>query len=382
MPRLAAWWLSALALVTLTVNATDVNNLRMWHAPDRTRVVLDLNAPVEFRSELLSAPDRLFVDLTGARFTGPLPDRRTLGPLIRGIRVGEPRTGTLRVVFDLNRVVSPQVFLLAPNQAYGYRLVIDLNQAIDGVARDGGAATGAGPGIVVVVDPGHGGEDHGAIGPGRTNEKDVVLSIARKIARRLDASPGFRAVLTRDGDYYVSLRERTDVARRHGAHLFISLHADAFKRQTARGSSVYALSQGGASSETARWLADKENAADLVGGVSLKDKDDLLAQVLLDLSMTRTIHDSLIFGRDVLTELKRVGPVHSARVEQAGFVVLKSPDIPSILVESAYISNPTEEKLLRSDTFQERVAEAVVRGVQRYMQRQPAVRKAGTGDGN
>jgi len=205
---------------------------------------------------------------------------------------------------------------------------------------------------------------------GKTSrEKDVVLSIAKRLKTKIDREPGLRAQLTRSGDYYIGLRKRTRIARDKQADIFVSIHADAFKNKNARGASVYALSQRGASSETARWLANKENSSDLVGGVSLADKDNLLAEVLLDLSMTKTVSESISFGREVLSELKKIGRVHSKRVEQAGFAVLKSPDIPSILIETAYITNPTEEKLLKSSSHQDKIANAVVVGIRRYLKK-------------
>jgi N-acetylmuramoyl-L-alanine amidase len=221
----------------------------------------------------------------------------------------------------------------------------------------------------VAVDAGHGGEDFGASGAGKTREKDVVLAIARDVKRQIDATPGMRALLIRDGDYYISLQDRVRKARAHGADLFVSIHADAFPQRKVRGSSVYALSQRGATSAQARFLAEKENAADLFGGVSLGDKDDLLAAVLLDLSITQTISDSLIFGADVLKELGGVGHVHIPRVEQAGFAVLKAPDVPSILVETAFISNPTEERMLRNPASQKRIATAIAKGITRFVAR-------------
>jgi len=220
--------------------------------------------------------------------------------------------------------------------------------------------------VLILIDPGHGGEDPGALGA-LSREKNVVLQISLKLKRLIDKQPGMRAEMTRTGDYYIGLRKRTRIARERGADLFVSVHADAFKNKNARGASVYALSQRGASSETARWLANKENASDLVGGVSLADKDNLLAEVLLDLSMTKTVSESISFGRDVLSQLKQIGKVHSKRVEQAGFAVLKSPDIPSILVETAYITNPTEERLLNNPDHQLKIANAIVAGIKTYL---------------
>ena len=347
-----------------------LRNLRVWHGPDHSRLVFDLSGAAHHNVFSLSAPERVVVDIRNAAFSGVLPAPATTGPFVAGIRSGRPDPGTLRFVLDLRERVTPRAFVLGPNAVYGHRLVIDLTAS----ARAPAAAPRAAPRareLVVAIDPGHGGEDPGALGARGTREKDVVLSIARELVRQINATPGMRAVLTRDGDYYVSLRRRTAIARERGAHLFVSLHADAFPQRNVKGSSVYALSQGGASSETARWLADKENAADLAGGVSLHDKEDLLAHVLLDLSMTKTIELSIDFAKNILSELARVGPVHSRRVEQAGFVVLKSPDIPSVLVETAYISNPNEEKQLRSRAYQSRVAAAVVEGIKRHHRQHP-----------
>jgi len=223
----------------------------------------------------------------------------------------------------------------------------------------------------VAIDPGHGGEDPGAVGRKRTKEKHITLMVAKELQKLIASDPAMQAVLLRKGDYYLSLRRRMDTARRHQADVFISIHADAFPSRKVRGSSVYALSPRGASNEAARWLADKENAADLIGGVSLRDKDDTLAKVLWDLSMTKTVSDSLELGQDVLRELGKIGPTLRNRVEQAGFVVLKSPDIPSILVETAFLSNPKEERLLRGRKYRRQVANAIYRGIKRYFRRFP-----------
>ncbi len=351
--------------------SVTLRNLRVWHGPDHSRLVFDLSGAARHNVFSLSAPERVVIDIRDAAFAGVLPAPATTGPFVAGIRSGRPDPGTLRFVLDLRQRVTPRAFVLGPNAIYGHRLVIDLVASAKAVSTAAPRAAPRTGDLVVAIDPGHGGEDPGALGARGTREKDVVLSIARELVRQINATPGMRAVLTRDGDYYVSLRRRTAIARERGAHLFVSLHADAFPQRNVRGSSVYALSQGGASSETARWLADKENAADLAGGVSLHDKEDLLAHVLLDLSMTKTIELSIDFAKNVLSELARVGPVHSRRVEQAGFVVLKSPDIPSVLVETAYISNPNEEKQLRSRAYQRRVAAAVVEGIKRHHRQHP-----------
>ena len=259
---------------------------------------------------------------------------------------------------------------MAPEGRYGHRLVIELEaggrptpvlRVDDGMERD----------LVIAIDAGHGGEDPGAIGRGGTKEKDVVLAVARRLAAEIDAEPGMRAVLVRTGDYFLRHRDRMERARRHRADLFVSIHADAFKNRRARGSSVYVLSQKGATDEAARWLAARENAADLVGGVSLDDKDDMLASVLLDLSQNASIGASLDVGDHVLKRLGHIGRLHKRTVQQAGFLVLKSPDIPSILVETAFISNPEEEQLLRSRTHQARISAAVLSGIREYFYANP-----------
>ncbi|HEY8555522.1 MAG TPA: N-acetylmuramoyl-L-alanine amidase [Burkholderiales bacterium] len=358
--------------------AVTVNNLRQWRAPDHTRLVFDLSGPLEHRVFTLKDPDRIVVDLDNAELAGPLPELDFSGPLLAGVRSGRPEVGTLRIVLDLKTAVQPRTFVLGPAGQYGHRLVIDLidsraaaQEKEAPAAREDARAAAKRP-FTVAIDAGHGGEDPGAIGRRyRTREKDVTLAIARELARLVDAAPGMRAVLIRDGDYYVGLRERYMKARKHRADLFISIHADAVPGRQASGSSVYALSEKGATDAMARLLAERENDADLIGGVSIGEMDDMLAKVLLDLSQTRTIQDSLVFGNDLLSELRQVGPLHSSQVRQAGFMVLKAPDIPSVLVETAFISNPAEERKLRSRAFQRRMAEGIFRGIKRYMARLP-----------
>jgi N-acetylmuramoyl-L-alanine amidase len=276
-------------------------------------------------------------------------------------------------VLDLSGNVKPKSFLLKPHKSYGHRLVIDLQKK----ALQKTAKTRTSPvlkknqqrDLVIAIDAGHGGEDPGAIGHRGTREKDVVMAIARKLERLISRQRGMRAVMVRDSDYYIGLRKRVEIARKHKADMFISIHADAFHNKSAKGASVYALSQRGASNETARWLAESENASDFIGGVSLEDKDDLLTSVLLDLSMNGKVEASLELGDYVLSELKGVSRVHKRNVGQAGFAVLKSPDIPSILVETAFISNPSEEKKLRSPSYQQKMAESILKGVRTYFAR-------------
>ena len=348
-----------------------LKNIRVWAAPDNTRVVFDVTSPVGHKLEQLSGPFRVVIDLENTEPFTALPQPATNDGYLQGIRSG--RHGDfLRVVLDLKKQARADSFLLEPNQRYGHRLVVDIS---DGEERQA-AITGETPAtglrdIVVAIDAGHGGEDPGAIGPRGTHEKKVVLQIAKKLADAINRERGLRAVLIRKGDYYLPLRKRIELARRHKADLFISIHADAFTNRRVSGSSVYVLSNRGASSEHARWLADRENASDLIGGVdevSLKDKDESLVSVLVDLAQTASLEASIDVAEEVLAGLKKVGKVHKPGVESAGFAVLKSPDIPSLLVETAFISNPQEEKKLVSSAYQRKLAQAVAAGVKRYFE--------------
>lgn len=348
--------------------AVHLKNIRLWAAPDSTRVVFDISRPVGYDLKLLSDPFRLVVDMDKTEPFAVLPRPVKHDEFIRGIRSG--RHGDfLRVVLDLKKHAEAKGFLLKPNERYGHRLVVDVYDDQQGQAVIPEEAPAPGyRDFVVAVDAGHGGEDPGAIGPRGTHEKAVVLQIAKKLARALNQERGIRAVLTRTGDYYLPLRKRIELARRHKADLFISIHADAFTNPRVRGSSVYVLSSRGASSEHARWLAERENASDLVGGVSLDDKDNLLASVLLDLSQTASLEASIDAAENILQGLKKVGKLHKPGVESAAFAVLKSPDIPSLLVEAAFISNPQEEKNLRSSAHQQKLVQALAAGVKRYFE--------------
>ncbi len=357
--------------------AAVINDIRMWHAPDRTRIVLDMDEKVGFREFTLKSPHRFVVDLPQSRLARSLPAPDSMGQFVRRMRQGYPATGVLRMVFDLEKPIRYEIRLLKPVDHYPYRLVMDFysKESVSRTVQADRPKPGEGRAnqdVLILIDPGHGGEDPGALGK-KTYEKTVVLQIAKKLKKKVDREPGMRAELTRKGDYYVGLRNRTGIARRLRADLFVSIHADAFKDRRVRGASVYALSQRGATSESARWLADKENASDLAGGVILSDKEDMLANAMIDMSMTRTVNESLVLGREVLDELKKIGPVHSKRVEQAGFAVLKSPDIPSILVETAYITNSTEEKLLRSEKHQRRISDAILAGIRKYIRNNPMI---------
>jgi N-acetylmuramoyl-L-alanine amidase len=372
-----------LASVATWADPVAVRDVRVWRAPDHTRIVFDLSGPLEHRLFTLQDPHRIVVDMDNARLPEPLKDVDTGGPLLAAVRVGQPEEGPLRIVLELKAETRPRSFVLTPAGPYGHRLVIDLHDvksAEEETAKPEQKTKTPAPvparpvahDFVVAIDAGHGGEDPGAQGRRyRTREKDVTLAIARELARLVAREPGMRPILIRDGDYYVSLRSRYEKARRQRADVFVSIHADAVPGRQAYGSSVYVLSEKGASNVMARLLADKENASDLIGGVSLNDKDDMLAQVLLDLTHNKTKQDSHGMAGDILAELRRVGPVHMGNVAQAGFAVLKAPDIPSVLVETAFISNPSEEKKLRTPAFQQQLASGIFRGIKSHLARAP-----------
>jgi N-acetylmuramoyl-L-alanine amidase len=350
-----------------------VRDARLWSAPDHTRIVFDISAPVQHKLFTLSKPNRIVVDLRNAKLIRQLSGSQYTKGVIKRIRSAKHNKTDTRIVLDLASDVNPKSFLLKPHKSYGHRLVIDLQKkAVKKTASARQSAVSKKNqqrDLVIAIDAGHGGEDPGAIGHRGTREKDVVMAIARKLRDLISRQRGMRAVMVRNDDYYIGLRKRVEIARKHKADMFISIHADAFHNKSAKGASVFALSQRGASNETARWLAESENASDFIGGVSLEDKDDLLASVLLDLSMNGKVEASLELGDYVLSELKGVSRVHKRNVGQAGFAVLKSPDIPSILVETAFISNPSEEKKLRSSSYQQKMAESILKGVRTYFAR-------------
>jgi len=416
-----------LPVVPRMARAATILAVRTWPAEEYTRVTLELDRELKAEHFTLENPHRLVVDIQGLTMNGAINDLiakvKPDDPYIASVRGAQNRPDVVRLVFDLKQAIAPQVFTLKPVGDYQFRLVLDLYPKIaqdpllallqrqpaiedddplakilEDIARNPvtpgqdelpPAPTVPGqiakptpqpspaprPGrrrtLIVALDPGHGGEDPGAIGRGGTREKDVVLQIARRLKARIDRQPGMRAYLTRDGDYFVPLHVRVQKARRVRADLFVSIHADAWIKPSARGSSVFALSERGATSTAARWLADKENAADLIGGINLGSHDRQVARVLLDLSTTAQINDSLKIGRHVLDQLKTIGRLHKPHVEQAGFAVLKAPDIPSILVETAFISNPEEERLLRSSAHQEKLAAALLAGIENYFAANP-----------
>ena len=352
--------------------ATTVENIRIWSDNGKTRVVLDLSRPASHNIFTLRGPDRLVVDLKSSRLSDGLKTMPHGIGSVRSIRSAVRANGQLRVVLDLNEAVRSRSFTAGPNSKYGDRLVIDLQRSGSlHAVKTASEAYQPGRDVVVAIDPGHGGHDPGAIGRGKTREKDVALQISRTLAARINAEPGMKAVLVRNGDYYVDHRRRMDIARRNKADLFISVHADAVDDRRANGASVYALSLKGASDEAARQLAERENASVRVGGVSLEDKDEVLASVLLDLSQSAALSASLDVGSKVIGELSRLGKVHRRTVQQAGFLVLKSPDMPSILVETAFISNPSEEKKLRDKRHQGQLADAILAGIRNYFYTNP-----------
>jgi N-acetylmuramoyl-L-alanine amidase len=400
----AAQWI----LPSAWADASHIASARLWPASEYTRVIFEAAAPIEHQLVVLRQPDRLVLDLARIEPSPALDELASRvqpsDPYVAAIRIGRQSQGFLRVVLDLKTEVRPQVFSLKPVAEYGYRLAIDLYPLtpVDPLmallqgerydAEDASAANSAKPArrdepkriaraapvrrITIALDPGHGGEDPGAIGRRGTYEKNVVLAIGRKLKRALDADSNMRVMLTRNDDFYVPLAERVRKARRVEADLFVSIHADAFREPSARGSSVFALSEHGATSAAARWLAQKENAADLIGGVNLDVSDPVLARTLLDLSQTAQISDSLKVGQEVLEGIASHNALHKGTVEQAGFAVLKAPDIPSILVETAFISNPDEELKLRSPRQQQRFADSIADGIHRYFAHSPPLARA------
>ncbi len=357
--------------LSLPVSAATIEGVRLWSGPDQNRLVFDLDGPVSHKLFVLHSPERVVVDIKNARLLHDLGRLDLSKSFVHRVR-SATHDGNLRVVLDMRSKVQPKSFLLKPTQQYGHRLVVDLQEPRSKPAvtqRSVRAAQGKARDVIIAIDAGHGGDDPGASGRHGTREKDVVLAISRRLESLIRKERGMRPVMIRTGDYYISLRKRMQKARDMKADLFISIHADAFRDGRARGASVWVLSQKGASSEAGRWLAESENSADLIGGVSLDDKDDLLASVLLDLSQNATIAASLDVGELMLGELKRITRVHKPHVEQAGFVVLKSPDIPSILVETGFISNRHEERNLRDPNYQRKLAKAMLRGVRSYFTR-------------
>jgi len=399
--------------------------VRIWPSEDYTRITLESDTPLPITQQILTNPDRLVVDVQGLELNPTLKDLvakvKPNDPYISQIRVGQFQPGIVRLVFDLKEPIKPQLFTLDPVGEYNYRMVFDLypttppdplmelvrssakkesaltksNEEIDLIAQFATKKEKEAPKnpvaqaipetkespatakykrlITIAIDPGHGGEDPGAIGAAGSREKNVVLSIARRLKEKIEGEAYMRPYLTRDGDYFVPLHVRVQKARRVEADLFVSIHADAFIEPRAKGASVFALSQMGASSSMARWMANKENASDLIGGINIKTQDRQVANLLLDMSTTAQIKDSMQVGQSILKQIGGFAPLHKGKVEQASFAVLKAPDIPSILVETAFISNPQEEARLNDDGYQDQIAEAILRGIKEYFSKNPPV---------
>ena len=378
-------WLALLAFVagvSGNVVAAEIREVRIASTETGTRVVLDLTAPAKHKAFLLETPYRVVLDLSKSSLLSKLPAAEGV---VTSMRFGKLPHSGLRLVFEVSGPVTIQTSAVSPSGDAGHRVVLDIaGPAAVGLAkavavtpvapaspvaiRPAHAPSDSGRDIVIAVDAGHGGVDPGASGKRGTREKNVVLEIAKALAARINAEPGMKAVLTRDGDYFISLKERTLRARRVKADLFVSIHADAIANPDVSGSSVYVLSDRGASSEAARWLAERENAADLKGGIKLDDKDAVLANVLLDLSQTASISASMVAAENILKSLDRIGEVRKPRVQQAGFVVLKSPDIPSMLVETAFISNREDERKLSLPSHRAKLANAIFAGIEQYFQ--------------
>jgi N-acetylmuramoyl-L-alanine amidase len=371
-----------LCVVTQSVLAAQgvVQDVRVSTAPGETRLELRMDGALGHRIFTLSDPDRVVLDIADARLAGKLPPADPGDPVLVGLRSGVRDHGELRIVLDLKQPVRVKSFPLGPEGGEGHRLMLELIPKAKGAASQKGAGGASVPtrgrsaparAVVVAIDAGHGGKDPGAVGSRGTHEKDVTLAIARRLAVLVEKEPGMRPVMIRDSDTFVHLRERIERARKAEADLFISIHADAYASPDARGSSVFTLSERGATSEAAKWLADRENSADLIGGVDLKTGDDVLANVLLNMSQNATLEHSGEAAGAVLRNLSRLGSTHKAQVQKAGFVVLKSPDIPSVLVETAFISNPDEEARLTSPAHQKRLAEAILAGIKAYFRKYP-----------
>jgi N-acetylmuramoyl-L-alanine amidase len=421
----AALILSVSPIAGAVARLPSVLSVRVWPATDYTRITLEHDAPLKFTHFTVENPDRLVVDIEGVEFNSVIDSLArkitTDDPYIKLLRAGRYKPGVVRLVIELKTKVAPQVFELKPAGEYGHRLVLDVypqtpvdplmslvegrkdaveplkleaeNKAPEAQPRKPEQTASAPEApevrttrksgkpvvdrlVTITLDPGHGGEDPGAVGRGGTYEKNVTLAVAKRLKSRLDAEPNMRAVLTRDSDFFVPLQMRVQKARRVQSDLFLSIHADAWLKPDARGSSVFVLSERGASSTQARLLAQRENEADLIGGVNLSAKDLFLARTLLDLSQTATINDSLKLGKYLLGELGSVNTLHKNNVEQASFAVLKAPDIPSALIETAFISNPDEERRLNDDAYQDKLADAIVRGIRQYFVKNPPGPKA------
>jgi len=368
-----AWILVVLGFLgTSSAWAVEVRDVRLWRAPDHTRIVFDLTGPAQHSLVLLSNPNRIVLDVQNTKLRADLARLKLANTPVASVHSGVREGDDLRVVMEINAAVDPRSFSLRATPQTGDRLVVDLyDKQVQAAEVKKSVTPSSKRDLIIAIDAGHGGDDPGAIGPNRVQEKDVVMAIARELNALFQADPGFQPTMVRTGDYYISLKGRRDLARKREADMFVSIHADAFDRKEAHGASVYALSTTGATSTAALYLAERENAADLVGGVSLSDKDDVLAGVLADLSMTSTLDTSLKMGDKVLRNMGGITHLHKTRVEQAGFAVLKSPDIPSILVETGFISNQQEARLLATSAYQKKMAAAIHRSIREWFKAHP-----------
>lgn len=357
------------------VAAAEVDSVRLWRAPDNTRLVFDISGKIDYKVFELDNPRRLVIDIANIKKQPSVASLALKNTPITNIRTAQRSAKDLRIVLDLKSAVNPKHFTLKANEQYSNRLVIDLydkqrttSRTVEEVVKQSNRK------IVIAIDAGHGGEDPGALGPQRLREKNVVLQISKRLEKLFDNDPNYNGILVRKGDYYLAHRKRTQIARDNKADFFVSIHADAFTDPRANGASVYALSNQGATSEAARYLAKKQNNADLIGGataLNIGSKDKMLAGVLLDLSMTATMSTSLEAGKHVLRQMGSVARLHKKKVEQAGFLVLKSPDIPSLLIETGFISNPKEARKLSTVDYQQRIAKAIYRGIDQYYSEHP-----------
>ncbi|MFZ1536915.1 MAG: N-acetylmuramoyl-L-alanine amidase [Chromatiaceae bacterium] len=378
MSRLTAFFLLLLPWPALAA-PVEIQGARLWIAPDQTQLVIDADSAIEHKIFPVSAPDRLIIDIPEGRVTGKLPLADPADRLVKGVRSGVLPNGQLRIVIDLKQGVRAKSFVLEPNERYGHRLVVDMAPKVGVRPAEGSSSSptvkpaSKGPrDLIIAIDPGHGGEDPGAIGVNGTSEKDITLAIARKLANLINRETGMRAQLVRDGDYYLGLYKRIELARQYDADLLISIHADANQQgQDAAGSSVFVLSKDGATSNQAKWLADKENNADRIGGINTGDKGPDLSKILWEMARSGTMEFSNLAAQEVLSNLSQIGAVHHGNVQKAGFAVLKAPDIPSMLVETAFITNPEEEKLLNSPDYQAKLAGAIMAGIKGYFVSHP-----------
>ena len=381
-PRHALHHLIAGGLLLATASfsfAAELKNAKIAVEPDRTRVFLDLAGPVDYKLFEIANPDRIVLDMRDSAAAAGFATPSGKG-LLKSLRTGAQNKTDLRVVLDLAADVRPKSFLMPPEGGQGYRLIVDLYPKGKGAKAEVVKSARVAPvktrDVVIMIDPGHGGNDPGAKGSAGTLEKHITMMVARELKRQIEKTSGMRAVLTRDGDYYVDLEERYHKAREVKADLFVSIHADAFTTPLARGSSVFALSEHGASSAAARWMANKENSSDQIGGISVQTADAAVNRALFDMSTTAQIRDSLRYGGFVLNEIGDINKLHKGSVEQAGFAVLKAPDIPSILVETAFISNPEEETRLNDDAYRDQMANAILKGIKRYFAANPPLAKS------